>query len=282
MTIFFYIIIMVNKERHIKFYDLFKQNGWNGLLNINGGAITLSDFVKQDISWDNDIDNIYSIDMWNTFIQNKADQFAEWAIKQPLNNLDKKKDLVNWFKGIIGEYFYVENGEDLMKQTWDALGKNYAIEHIVPASFYRLTPHTRIEFGEDFGVDAIGINRHDLVSVIQIKTWNIWSKELITYGDVVTNLFMDGICREWITKDQEESMFVLWLGQIKNIAKPLQNPACPAYNKVHYFGFDQLSEVLAGYERFFALSGNFKDSLKNIKNYSINCDSAILTVIDTL
>lgn len=54
---------MVNKERHIEFYKLFKLNGWNGLLNINGGAITLSDFVKQDISWDNDVDNIYSIDM---------------------------------------------------------------------------------------------------------------------------------------------------------------------------------------------------------------------------
>ena len=95
MTIFFYIMNMVNKERHIKFYKLFKLNGWNGLLNINGGAITLSDFVKQDISWDNAVDNIYSIDMWNTFIQNKAEQFAEWAIKQPLNNLGKKKDLIN-------------------------------------------------------------------------------------------------------------------------------------------------------------------------------------------
>ena len=77
-------------------------------------------------------------------------------------------------------------------------------------------------------------------------------------------------------------MFILWLGQLKNIAKTLQNPACPAYNKVHYFGFEQLSEVLAGYERFFALSNNFKISLKNIKNYKISCDANILKIIDTL
>lgn len=273
---------MVNKERHIKFYELFKKNGWNGLLNVNNGAMTLIDFVKQDNNWDNTVNNIYSITDWNSFIQNKAEQFANWAIQQPLNNLDKKKDLINWFKGIIGEYFYVENGEDLMKQTWDVLGKNYAIEHIVPASFYRLTEHTRLEFGEDFGTDAVGINRHDMTSTIQIKTWNTWSKELITYGDIVTNLFMDSVCRGWITPDQEESMFILWLGQIKNIAKPLQNPACPAYGKVQYFGFDQLSEVLSGYTRFFALDNNFKQSLRNIKNYKVNCEPDILSYIDTL
>ena len=277
----FYIIRMVNKERHLNFYNLFKQNGWNGLLNVKGSPVSLIDFVNQSLTWKNDIDNINTIEVFNKFIQIYSELFAEWAIKQPLNR-ESKESNIRWFKGIIGEYFYIENVEDLMKQVWSHDGQNYAFEHVVPASFYRLTSHTKLEFGGDFGVDAIGINRLDEVSVAQIKCWNIFSDNLITYGDVISNMYTDGMEREWIYHKQKESMFVLWLGLTKNIAKPLANTECPVYNKVQYFGYQDLKTIHAGYPRFFDNANHFKTSLKEIGKYNVSCDPKILTMLDTL
>ena len=71
---------MVDKDRHLKFEDLFKQNGWNGLMNRDD--ICLPDFVNQDPTWDNVVDKIQSLVDFNTFIQTKAEQFADWAISQ--------------------------------------------------------------------------------------------------------------------------------------------------------------------------------------------------------
>lgn len=273
---------MFSKDRHFKFYELFKQNGWNGLLNVNGSPVCLSDFVKQyQSSWNTDIDNIQNIINFNTFVQKYSELFGKWALTCSSNRESQISNEM-WFKGIIGEYFYIENIDDLMKQVWSNNGKNYAFDCVVPASFYRLTQKTRIEFGEDFGVDAIGINRNNEVSVAQIKNWNIFSNKLITYGDVVSNMFTDGVCRKWIEFDQNESMFVFWLGKIKNISKPLNNLNCPLYNKVKYFGFDDLNIIHNGYPQFFATHNHFKCSLKNIINYTVNCDTTILTKIDTL
>lgn len=269
---------MVTKERHKKFYDLFQENKWNGLLN--HGEICLSDFVKQDVNWNKDIDNIGTLSMLNDFIQNKAIQFANWAIIQSKQFF--KKDYESWFKGILGEYIWTENGTDIVGKLWDKLGYDYALEYIVPASFYRLTEHTRTEFGEDFGVDLVGTNRLNEVCVCQVKTWNIWGKELITYGDIAANLFTDGISRGWIYPNQQESMFVLWFGMIKNIAKPLNSPGCPLYKKIQYYGFDQLQQVLNGYTQFFDQYNNFKKSLNNIINYNFSCEQSIIERINLL
>lgn len=269
---------MVNKERHINFYNLFKENGWNGLLN--HGEICLSDFTKQDPDWNSTIDNIDTLSMVNDFIQHKAEQFGEWAISQ--SKQFKRNDYVSWFKGTIGEYIWAENGTDIVGKLWDKLGYDYALENIVPASFYRLTDHTRTEFGEDFGVDLVATNRQNEVCVCQVKTWNIWGKEFITYGDIVANLFTDGIMRGWIYPNQPESMFILWFGMLKNIAKPLNTPGCPLYKKVQYYGFEQLQSVFDGWTQFFDIYNNFKKSLKNISNYKFNCEQTVLTKINTL
>lgn len=268
---------MVNSQRHLKFEDLFKQNGWNGLLNrVN---ICLPDFVNQDPTWDKVVDNIQNLVNFNDFIQRKSEEFAEWAIKQ---QKDSKTDCKNWFKGIIGEYFWTECGTDIIGKLWDSLGKDYAFSHIVPASFYRLTDHTRVEFGDDYGVDLVAINRNNEVCVAQVKTWNIFGKEFITYGDIVSNMFTDGVVRGWITPDRAEAMYVLWLGKTKNIATPLNSPGCPLYKKVDYYGFDELSQVLNGYTMFFNTNSNFNNSLKRIKNYKYGCDQQILQKIDLL
>lgn len=272
---------MVNKERHLEFYKLFVKNGWNGLLNVKGGTVSLSDYVRNNNTWNTKVEQIQTIVDFNTFIQSEAEKFAQWAKTQP-GNRETEKDNVNWFKGIIGEYFYIENIEDLMKQVWSTDGQNYAFEHVVPASFYRLTKQTRLEFGEDFGVDAIGINRYDEVAVAQIKCWNIFSNNLITFGDIVANMFMDGIEREWISHKQKESMLVLWLGKIKNISKPLNNMFCPAYNKVQYFGFDDLQIIHQGYPRFFDNANKFKMSLKNIANFKNFCNQEIIDNIEEI
>lgn len=269
---------MVNKQRHLKFEDLFKQNGWNGLMNRDD--ICLPDFVNQDPTWDNAVDKIQSLVDFNTFIQTKAEQFADWAIKQRKSY--SRKDQESWFKGIIGEYFWVENGQDIISRLWDSLGIDYVFSHVVPASFYRLTPHTRVEFGDDFGVDLVAINRNDEVCVAQVKTWNIFGKDFITYGDIVANMFCDGIEREWIYHKQKESMFVLWLGKMKNIAVPLNSEGCPLYKKVQYCGFEQLDEVLNGFKTFFNIDGKFNISMKNIKTYNFGCDPKILHDIDLL
>lgn len=47
---------MVDLQRHEKFYELFKQNGWNGLLNVHGTPVNLPDFVKQCPNWNTDVD----------------------------------------------------------------------------------------------------------------------------------------------------------------------------------------------------------------------------------
>jgi len=272
---------MVDKQRHLKFYELFVKNGWDGLLNVKGSAVCLSDYVKQSQNWNTKVDQIQTIVDFNTFVQTEAENFAKWAIQQ-LGNRETEITNINWFKGILGEYFYIENIEDLMKQIWSTDGNNYAFEHVVPASFYRLTKKTRLEFGEDFGTDAIGINRKDNTAIAQIKCWNIFSNKLITFGDIVSNMFMDGIVRGWIKPDQEESMFVLWLGKIKNISQPLNNMFCPAYGKVQYFGFDELQIIHQGYPRFFDNSNHFKMSLKNIANYKNYCDQYILNDIELI
>lgn len=279
--LFSILLNMVDKQRHLKFYELFVKNGWNGLLNVKGSTVCLSDYVKQSQNWNTKIDQIQSIVDFNTFVQTEAEKFAKWAIQQS-GNREIEVVNINWFKGILGEYFYIENIEDLMKQIWSTDGNNYAFEHVVPASFYRLTKKTRLEFGEDFGTDAIGINRKDNTAIAQIKCWNIFSNKLITFGDIVSNMFMDGIVRGWIKPEQEESMFVLWLGKIKNISQPLNNMFCPAYGKVQYFGFDELQIIHQGYPRFFDNSNHFKMSLKNIANYKNYCEQCILNDIELI
>ena len=272
---------MVTKQRHLDFYNLFQRNSWNGLLNVHNSSVCLSDFVKQDSNWNNQIDSIQSIEDFNKMVQDKSTQFATWAVNQQFNR-ESEKTNEKWFKGILGEYFYIENIEDLMKQIWSNDGRNYAFEHVVPASFYRLTSHTRIEFGGDYGVDAIGINRNDEVCVAQIKCWNIFSDKRITYSDVVSNMYADAIEREWIYHKQKEPMFILWLGKIKNISKPLRDNECPMYNKVHYFGYEDLKIIHEGYPRFFDNDNHFKVSLKNISKYNNYCENDILQEIDTL
>jgi len=41
---------MVDLQRHEKFYDLFKQNGWNGLLNVHGTPVNLPVFYVPELS----------------------------------------------------------------------------------------------------------------------------------------------------------------------------------------------------------------------------------------
>lgn len=272
---------MVDLQRHEKFYELFKQNGWNGLLNVHGTPVNLPDFVKQCPNWNTDVDNIQNIVNFNTFVETYATLFARWASNQKFNTQTTENNKL-WFKGIIGEYFYIENIEYLMTQIWSNDGQNYRFDHPVPASFYRLTKETRLEFGEDYGVDVVGINRNNEVVVGQIKNWNIFSDSVISYSEVVSNMFCDGVIRGWITPSQNESMFVFWLGKIKNIAKPLKDLYCPMYNKVQYFGYDDLNIIHQGDPQFFANHNHFKMSLKNIVNYNNYCEQDILNNIVNL
>lgn len=106
--------------------------------------------------------------------------------------------------------------------------------------------------------------------------------KLSRYSKVVSNLFNDAIERELIYHKRKESMFVLWLGKIKNISKPLQDHECPNYGKVHYFGYEDLKLIHEGYPRFFDNDNRFKMSLKNIANYKNYCENDILEEIDTL
>ena len=76
---------MVTKQRHLDFYNLFQRNSWNGLLNVHNSSVCLSDFVKQDSNWNNQIDSIQSIEDFNKMVQDKSTQFATWAVNQQFN-----------------------------------------------------------------------------------------------------------------------------------------------------------------------------------------------------
>lgn len=204
----------------------------------NGRFPTIGDWLNANSGIMNALLAINQVNQLNTWICSYAKNYAQYAATS--NPGVSVKDIEFWFRGTIGEWFFI----DCFLQEY---GNGFLVKlpnsNQVQQVAFKLATPTMYTGCADYGVDLLGIDNNGNGVVGQVKFYNPWSNEptQINY-ETLSKTDCQGLNEEWIDPKQEKSIYLFWLGDKKqgslhcNLSKWLLDKNCPLtkYNRVVY------------------------------------------------
>ena len=189
---------------------------WRGLFNNESKHSTnIIKFGKETGAFEalKDIENVHS---FYKVVDNLAQHYIKWVQSKPDSMYDftEYKDMENFFKGSIGEFFFVElldNVKCVFSETNSGRYKRNDFNFVAP----------RLKGEKDFGVDLTGVV-NDKNCVIQVKFWNPYSTEVLC-TDVVQKAHSDGIINGFINPTEKENIVICWLGNTDKVSVQLKS-----------------------------------------------------------
>lgn len=180
----------------------------NSLTTVPATSI-ITFFTEQSVA-----DNFAEITNCRSFfnkVNTVSKHYAKWAVENSQKLGDKltfSKDdiesLKNFFKGFMGEYFFMEI---VLKRSHTSLvvenRRNNTKHH---AEYYHVIP---IE--EDFGIDGLCVDRNGDNCVIQVKFWNDALNDTLKLA-VMQKAYCEGVVHKYIDPYADNNVIICWLG----------------------------------------------------------------------
>ena len=190
---------------------------WKGL----GGdssypKLSIPRFIK-DTNHIEILKGVNSAKKLNTKVETLAKKYIAW-VNNVDNNItnDEEVSLCNFFKGVIGEFFFFNFLTDVRTilgydKYEDKKGVVSAFNYVAP----RLLDET--DYGVDFTADLNGQS-----VAIQCKFWNPNIKDSIITNQIAQGIHSDAIVNGFINEDESNNIVVCWLGTTKEVSKHLK------------------------------------------------------------
>lgn len=149
-----------------------------------------------------------------------AKGYVKWVDSKGNYDEDEKTDLINFFKGSIGEYFF-----SLLLDNVKCMDiRNQKSNKIQRFDFNKICPLLPGE--DDYGIDLTGKvsdkdgNYYDVA--IQVKFWNPNNDRVITNA-IAAGAYTDAVLNKFIDADENSNIVICWLGNTKKVSKWLKN-----------------------------------------------------------
>lgn len=232
-------------------YNNFDNTGYNSkFLSFEGNTmLSLGEFRKEmckqdpkyfDLTKNNGTYSGFHIEDINNFIKKTRKDYFKFCCKNGLRYKNREEDIVNWYRGIIGEWFIVR----ILLKFFSLISVE---KHTTP--LYKFTcpiPSQLISKEKyEFGTDCIAIGPNNKPVVFQIKFWNLYTDQKITYSDILANLYTDSIENEYIEIHQPESMWIVWTGlKEKDVSMWIEKTPMFKHKMVKYIDRNDMNRVI--------------------------------------
>lgn len=187
----------------------------------------------------------------NDFIKKAQKDYYKFAVSFAPRYTTKQEDIETWFRGIIGEIFIVR----LLLPNFAVISEKN--NKSILNKFLYPTPATNLSgdiTSHEFGTDCIALGPNNKICAIQIKFWALFTNQKITYGDVISHLYTDAVCNEYIGPTEPDSMWVFWTGvKNKDVSQWINESPCGKRNMVNYVDRKDIDLTLNGNSNFISL-----------------------------
>lgn len=150
-------------------------------------------------------------------VNNISKQYAKWAVENSQKLGDKLnftvndiESLKNFFKGFIGEYFFMEI---ILRRSHTSL----IVENRRNSTKYLMEYYHVIPTEEDFGIDGLCINRNGDNCVIQVKFWNDVLNDTLKLA-VMQKAYCEGVVHKYIDPYADNNVIICWLGNNSKVS----------------------------------------------------------------
>lgn len=133
---------------------------------------------------------------------------------------DDLEDLVNFFKGFMGEYFFIDIFLDRFKGSLIIKNRNYS--NYFARTYHFVAPLHEVK---DFGIDGTCVDDTGKNCVIQVKFWNHYDPHINLKLDVVQKAYCEGVVHNYIDSYEQDNVIICWLGTNDKVSKYLKEDA---------------------------------------------------------
>lgn len=189
-------------------------------------------------------------------------QYANWAIENSKKLGDKLnfteddiESLKNFFKGFIGEYFFMEI---VLKRSHSSL----IVENRKNNTKYLMEYYHVIPTEEDFGIDGLCIDHNGNNCVIQVKFWNDALNDILKLA-VMQKAYCEGVVHKYIDPYAENNVIICWLGNNSKVT-PFLKKDKDLNNHIVFIDNTALEKTINKNKMFW--TETFIDGMKDIAN----------------
>lgn len=182
----------------------------------------------------------FRIEDINNFIKRTQKDYYKFCCSIGKRYEKQEKNIINWYRGIIGEWFIVRV---LLKHFSQVSIENhktsiYKFSYPIPSQLISKEKY-------EFGTDCIAIGPNNKPVVFQIKFWGLYTGQEITYSHIIANLHSDATENEYIEIHQPESMWIVWTGlKEKDVSMWIKKTAMYKHNMVKYIDRNDMNRVI--------------------------------------
>lgn len=172
-----------------------------------------------------------TIGVVSRFIEKTQKAYSCFVIQNGARFSDRVEEIETWYRGIIGEIVITSMILPNYSLTQIENGKAQVIKFLYPV------PATNIGEvkDEEFGTDCVAIGPSGKPCAIQIKFWNLFTHEKITYGDVISHLYSDAVCNEYVGHRDQASLYIIWTGtKEKDVSTWIKKCPQTKYDMIRY------------------------------------------------
>lgn len=183
----------------------------------------------------------------NSFIEKTQIKYVKFVTNNGKRFIGQEEKIMSWYRGIVGELFIVSMLLPNYSVIYTNDGKANSFKFLYPV------PATNIAevVDEEFGTDCVAVGPNGKPCAIQIKFWNLFTNEKITYGDVISHLYADAVCNEYIGHRDSESMFIIWTGcKDKDISLWINKCPQAKWNMVRYIDRNDMNLTIRKNQNF--------------------------------
>lgn len=156
-------------------------------------------------------------------VDKESKKYAEWCIKSCISSGDhivftpeEKNALPNFFKGFIGEYFFIESFLNKFHGSLIIKNRNYS-DYFARTYDYCAPLH---EF-KDFGLDGTCVSDDGKNCVVQVKFWNDKGDDILKIS-VMQKAYAEGVCHKYIDPYEKDNVIICWLGKENKVSSMLK------------------------------------------------------------
>lgn len=187
----------------------------------------------------------------NKFIKKAQKDYYKFAVAFANRYENNQEEIETWFRGIIGEIFIVRLLLPNFSIVNEKDGKSILNKFLYPVPATNLGA---VVSNYEFGTDCVALAPNGKICAIQIKFWDLFTNQKITYGDVVSHLYTDAVCNEYIGHNDQSSMWIFWTGTKKtDVSLWLKKSPCGQKKMVEYVDRLDIDLVLKGNQNFLVL-----------------------------
>lgn len=185
---------------------------WRGLYSDKAYCgINILSFLR-DTNAQDELRGIKDATKFRTVVGKLAKKYVEWTKTRESHTENEYRDMLNFFVGAIGEFFFTylfHNSKKILCEENDK---------IVTYDFNYVAPLLKNE--KDFGIDLTGVvcdRESERNCVLQVKFWDSYSTEWLT-TEVAQKAFCEGVLNKHIDSNEYKNVIICWLGDDSKIS----------------------------------------------------------------